>query len=80
MFYLKNTIINYIKTIEIFKKEGKMKMRIKKIKDNFYEELGMSKYDFFNNLVNEIFIKVEKLKQVLLKIMVIILVMKVLYT
>ena len=29
-------------------------MRIKKIKDNFYEELGMSKYDFFNNLVNEI--------------------------
>ena len=31
-----------------------MKMRIKKIKDNFYEELGMSKYDFFNNLVSEI--------------------------
>ena len=29
-------------------------MRIKKIKDNFYEELGMNKYDFFNNLVNEI--------------------------
>jgi len=29
-------------------------MRIKKIKDNFYEELGMSKYVFFNNLVNEI--------------------------
>ena len=54
MFYLKNTIINYIKTIEIFKKGEKMKMRIKKIKDNFYEELGMSKYDFFNNLVNEI--------------------------
>ena len=57
MFYLKNTIINYIKTIEIFKKikkREKIKMRIKKIKDNFYEELGMSKYDFFNNLVNEI--------------------------
>ena len=57
MFYLKNTIINYIKTIEIFKKIKKrenIKMRIKKIKDNFYEELGMSKYDFFNNLVNEI--------------------------
>ena len=54
MFYLKNTIINYIKTIEIFKKGEKMKMRIKRIKDNFYEELGMSKYDFFNNLVNEI--------------------------
>ena len=53
MFYLKNTIINYI-TIEIFKKGEKMKMRIKKIKDNFYEELGMNKYDFFNNLVNEI--------------------------
>ena len=30
-----------------------MKMRVKKIKDNFYEELGMNKYDFFNNLVNE---------------------------
>ena len=29
-------------------------MKIKKIKDNFYEELGMNKYDFFNNLVNEI--------------------------
>ena len=57
MFYLKNTIINYIKTIEIFKKvkkREKIKMRIKKIKDNFYEELGMNKYDFFNNLVNEI--------------------------
>ena len=57
MFYLKNTIINYIKTIEIFKKvkkKEKIKMRIKKIKDNFYEELGMNKYDFFNNLVNEI--------------------------
>ena len=57
MFYIKNTIINYIKTIEIFKKikkREKIKMRIKKIKDNFYEELGMSKYDFFNNLVNEI--------------------------
>ena len=57
MFYLKNTIINYIKTIEIFKKvekREKIKMKIKKIKDNFYEELGMSKYDFFNNLVNEI--------------------------
>ena len=54
MFYLKNTIINYIKTIEIFKKGEKIKMRIKKIKNNFYEELKMSKYDFFNNLVNEI--------------------------
>ena len=52
MFYIKNTIINYIKTIEIFKKGEKMKMRIKKIKDNFHEELGMSKYDFFNNLVS----------------------------
>ncbi len=57
MFYLKNIIINYIKTIEIFKKvekREKIKMKIKKIKDNFYEELGMNKYDFFNNLVNEI--------------------------
>ena len=57
MFYLKNTIINYIKTIEIFKKvekREKIKMKIKKIKDNFYEELRMNKYDFFNNLVNEI--------------------------
>ena len=55
MFYIKNTIINYIKTIEIFKKvkkREKIKMRIKKIKDNFYEELRMSKYDFFNNLLN----------------------------
>ena len=54
MFYLKNTIINYIKTIEIFKKGEKIKMRIKKIKDNFYEELRMSKYDFLVNVINEI--------------------------
>ena len=31
-----------------------MKMRIKKIKDNFYEELRMSKYDFLVNTINEI--------------------------
>ena len=57
MFYIKNTIINYIKTIEIFKKvkkREKIKMRIKKIKDNFYEELRMSKYDFLVNAINEI--------------------------
>ena len=57
MFYLKNTIINYIKTIEIFKKvekREKIKMKIKKIKDNFYEELGMNKYDLLVNVINEI--------------------------
>ena len=57
MFYLKNTIINYIKTIEIFKKvekREKIRMKIKKIKDNFYEELRMSKYDFLVNAINEI--------------------------
>ena len=57
MFYLKNTIINYIKTIEIFKKvqkREKIKMKIKKIKDNFYEELRMNKYDLLVNVINEI--------------------------
>ena len=29
-------------------------MKIKKIKDNFYEELGMSKYDFLVKLIKEI--------------------------
>ena len=29
-------------------------MRIKKIKDNFYEELGMSKYDFFEKVTDYI--------------------------
>lgn len=54
MFYLKNTIINYIKTIEIFKKveqREKIKMKIKKIKDNFYEELRMNKYDLLVNVI-----------------------------
>ena len=54
MFYLKNTIINYIKTIEIFKKGEKMKMRVKKIKDNYFEKLKMNKYDLLVNVINEI--------------------------
>ena len=29
-------------------------MSLKKIKDNYFENLKMNKYDFFNNLVNEI--------------------------
>ena len=31
-----------------------MKMRIKKIKDNYFENLKMSKYDFLVNAINEI--------------------------
>ena len=30
------------------------KVSLKKIKENFFENLKMNKYDFFNNLVNEI--------------------------
>ena len=29
-------------------------MKIKKIKDNFYEELRMNKYDLLVNVINEI--------------------------
>ena len=37
-----------------FKMKRELEMQVLKIKENFFENLKMNKYDFFNNLVNEI--------------------------
>jgi len=57
MFCKKRIIINCTKTIEIFKKleKGeKIKMRIQKIKDNYFEKLEMNKFDLLVTVINEI--------------------------
>ena len=37
-----------------FKMKRGLEMQVLKITENFFENLKMNKYDFFNNLVNEI--------------------------